>query len=207
MPLSKAHKARTHARILDVAGRLFRTQGYGATGIDRLMGAADLTRGGFYAHFRDKEAVLIEVLQADRGLPKMLRARDGATRARLRQQAVRVFADYLYPGHQREVATGCNAAALAADAARAGPRARAAYRALLVRIAAELLRAPGEDAALAWRRANARRRRESLFAVALATGAVATARALDGSRIAGELLREALACALPAAARVAARGN
>lgn len=193
MPLSKAHKAATHDRILESAGRLFRDRGFAATGIDALMDAARLTRGGFYAHFPDKEAVLVEVLQADRGLPRMLRARKGPSGAQLRRQAGRIFASYLAPAHQDEVATGCSAATLAADASRAGPRARAAYRALLTSIAGELLRRPGEDAPRAWRSAGARRRREALFLAALATGAVATARALDDRRIAAGLLRRALA--------------
>ena len=192
MPLSKAHKAGTHARILDSAGRLFRERGFAATGIDALMDAAGLTRGGFYAHFPDKEAVLVEVLLADRGLPRMLRERTGRSSAQLRRQAGRIFADYLAPAHQREVATGCSAAALAADAGRAGPKARAAYRRLLTTIAGELLRRPGEAAARAWRSAGAGRRREALFVVALATGAVATARALDDRRLAKVVLRQAL---------------
>jgi len=191
MPLSKAHKADTHDRILEAAGRLFRDRGYAATGIDALMDAAGLTRGGFYAHFPDKEALLVEVLRADRGLPRQLAARRGRTVARLRRQALRVFADYLNPGHQHEVATGCSAAALAADAARAGPAARAAYRALLTRIAAELLRAPGETHADSWRKATARARRNALSAVAQAVGAVAIARALDDRATAATLLLRA----------------
>lgn len=191
MPRSKAHKADTHARILEAAGRLFRERGYAATGIDTLMDAAGLTRGGFYAHFPDKEALLAEVLQADRGLPRRLRARDARGRKQLRRQAERIFADYLAPAHQHEVATGCSAAALAADAARAGARARAAYRELLTAIAGELIRRPSEDSLTAWRRAGAPRRREALFLVALVTGTVATARALDDRRIAAQLLRQA----------------
>lgn len=190
MPRSKAHKADTHARILEAAGRLFRERGYAATGIDTLMDAAGLTRGGFYAHFPDKEALLAEVLQADRGLPRMLAARDGRSRAALRRQARRIFADYLNPAHQHEVAVGCSAAALAADAARAGPVARAAYGDLLRRIAGELLRVPSQEAARAWRKAGGAQRHDALFAAALAAGAVATARAL-GDRDAAELLRRA----------------
>ena len=56
------HKADTHRRILDAAGRLFRTEGFAATGIAKVMAAADLTVGGFYAHFAGKESLLAEVL-------------------------------------------------------------------------------------------------------------------------------------------------
>ena len=41
------HKQRSHARILDEAGRLFREQGYKASGVDGIMKAAGLTVGGF----------------------------------------------------------------------------------------------------------------------------------------------------------------
>ena len=63
MPYSPEHKAKTHARIVQVASRLFRRKGYQATGVDQLMSAAGLTRGGFYSHFRNKTQLLIESLE------------------------------------------------------------------------------------------------------------------------------------------------
>jgi len=39
----KDHKQQTNQRILRAAGRLFRKQGYAATGVDAVMKSADLT--------------------------------------------------------------------------------------------------------------------------------------------------------------------
>src|SRR2546426_5249569 len=57
------HKQRTHQRILDTAAGLFRKRGYAATGVDAVMTSAGLTAGGFYAHFRSKQALLAEALE------------------------------------------------------------------------------------------------------------------------------------------------
>ncbi len=49
------HKEKTRARILEAAGKVFRRQGYHATGVDKVMEEAGLTAGGFYAHFDSKQ--------------------------------------------------------------------------------------------------------------------------------------------------------
>jgi TetR/AcrR family transcriptional repressor of nem operon len=45
------HKDQTRRRILAAAGRRFKEKGYAAAGLQELMRSADLTVGGFYAHF------------------------------------------------------------------------------------------------------------------------------------------------------------
>ncbi len=56
------HKEKTRARIIEAAGKVFRRQGYHATGVDKVMEEAGLTAGGFYAHFDSKQALLVEAL-------------------------------------------------------------------------------------------------------------------------------------------------
>ena len=53
-------KEKTRDRILGAAGRVFRRQGYHASGVDAVMAEAGLTAGGFYAHFDSKQALLAE---------------------------------------------------------------------------------------------------------------------------------------------------
>src|SRR5512146_922265 len=55
------HKARTHARILAVAARAVRERGVEGVSIAQIMQAADLTHGGFYAHFASKAALIAEI--------------------------------------------------------------------------------------------------------------------------------------------------
>lgn len=60
--LKQIQKEKSHELILGTAARLFRQQGYKATGIDQVMAEADLTAGAFYAHFKSKEDLLQHVL-------------------------------------------------------------------------------------------------------------------------------------------------
>jgi TetR/AcrR family transcriptional regulator, transcriptional repressor for nem operon len=55
MPYNSEHKARTRARIVDSARKLFNRFGFEQVSIDRIMGEAGLTRGGFYSHFESKD--------------------------------------------------------------------------------------------------------------------------------------------------------
>ena len=57
------HKARTRAKIVKAAGKVFRREGYHRAGVDKVMEEAGLTAGGFYAHFESKEALLAATLE------------------------------------------------------------------------------------------------------------------------------------------------
>src|SRR5262245_23474179 len=71
-------KAATRERIIECAGRLFRRYGYNGVGIDDIMAAADLTRGGFYAHFGSKADLFAAAVSGELELSKRLREeRDG----------------------------------------------------------------------------------------------------------------------------------
>ena len=58
MNLKAVQKVESKERILNVASRLFKKNGYAATGIDEIMAEAGLTAGGFYAHFKSKKDLL-----------------------------------------------------------------------------------------------------------------------------------------------------
>lgn len=47
----------TRGRILDAASRLFYLNGYNATGLDKIIAEAGVTKGNFYYHFKTKEAL------------------------------------------------------------------------------------------------------------------------------------------------------
>jgi TetR/AcrR family transcriptional repressor of nem operon len=60
----KTAKARaTRARILREAAQLFSVRGYFHTTVEDVMARADLTKGGFYAHFASKEALAVAVIE------------------------------------------------------------------------------------------------------------------------------------------------
>jgi TetR/AcrR family transcriptional repressor of nem operon len=52
-------------RIVDAASRRFHEFGYNATGIQDIVDSAGIPKGSFYAHFKSKEALGLEVLATD----------------------------------------------------------------------------------------------------------------------------------------------
>ncbi|MHB1446092.1 MAG: TetR/AcrR family transcriptional regulator [Acidimicrobiales bacterium] len=57
-------KARTRARLMAEAGRLFLEKGYAAASLEEIAEAAEVTKGAIYRHFESKEALLISLLEA-----------------------------------------------------------------------------------------------------------------------------------------------
>jgi TetR/AcrR family transcriptional regulator, transcriptional repressor for nem operon len=60
--LQTDHHASKH-KLLDAAVKLIRTKGYAATSIDNLCAETGLTKGGFFHHFKSKEALAIATAQ------------------------------------------------------------------------------------------------------------------------------------------------
>lgn len=140
MRYAPEHKEKVRERILGQAARLFRRHGYSGVGIDAIMRAARLTRGGFYVHFGSKAALFAAVVERQHDFVARLRARTGASRAELRDQAIEVTRGYLEPANRERVGRGCTLASLSADVARAPREARQAYQRAVDDLAGELAR-------------------------------------------------------------------
>ena len=194
MGYSREHKARTRERVIECAARLFRRHGYNGVGIDDIMAAANLTRGGFYAHFRSKQDLFAATLAADLVLAKELRARGGAAAGGAAAALRELIEFYLDRGNRTHIPKLCQLVSLSADVGRAGGAARAAYTAALRDMVDEVagrIAAPPADA-------HAR----ALTAVALCVGGAVLAQAVDDDRLAETLLD---ACRARAVAEVDAR--
>ena len=180
MGYSAEHKAKTKERVVESAARLFRRYGYNGVGIDDIMAAANLTRGGFYAHFRSKEDLFAATLAADLVLARQLRA-SGEPDGGSAPPAVRTLIDfYLDGGNRKRIPNLCPLVSLSADVGRSGEAARAAYTAALRSMIDELTRCI--DAAPADARARA------LTTLALCVGAVGLAQAVNDDQLAEALL-------------------
>ncbi len=59
----------TYTRILDVARRLFVTQGYAGTSMRQLAGAAGIGNATVYHHFGDKESIAHTLIERELGPP------------------------------------------------------------------------------------------------------------------------------------------
>jgi TetR/AcrR family transcriptional repressor of nem operon len=65
-------KSDTHMRILESARRIARREGLRAASVQRVMAGAGLTVGGFYAHFKSKTAMDVEIVRSMLGkLPNL----------------------------------------------------------------------------------------------------------------------------------------
>ncbi len=56
-------KQETRSRILASAAEALRSRGLGASSVGEVMAGAGLTVGGFYAHFENKDALMLEALE------------------------------------------------------------------------------------------------------------------------------------------------
>lgn len=117
------HKDATRRRMIETAGRRFKTDGLDGSGIATLVRDAGLTNGAFYSHFDSKDDLITTVVadqinaQAERleALPPGL----GSLEAFVRE--------YLSPEHRDDPANGCPSAALLDEITRTGEATRRAY--------------------------------------------------------------------------------
>lgn len=115
MKVSKAQAAENRQGILDAAARLYRERGLTGVGVADITRDAGLTHGGLYRHFASKEALVQEACA--RAFDWSIAPLDGATPNTTVYERIQ---SYLSPQHRDSPGTGCPAAALAVDAARAG---------------------------------------------------------------------------------------
>jgi TetR/AcrR family transcriptional repressor of nem operon len=186
MRYGQGHKAETRRRIVEVAARRFRKEGTNAVGVATLMADAGLTHGGFYAHFRSKEALLGEAVAAalagtTAGFERLARPAPDGLAAIVRA--------YLSRTHRDEPQQGCAGASLAAEIARASKRTRRSFAesiaALVSVIEAQL---PEGDAAL--------RRSRAMAIFALLMGALQLARAEPDAERSEQILESGIEAAL-----------
>mgnify|MGYP001548826297 CR=1 FL=1 len=120
-PRSTRHET-THERIVEVAARTLRRNGYDGVGVADVMKQAGLTHGGFYAHFESRDALLAEAVErAGRDSATVMRQRIDTSRAR-GESALRALVEgYLSETHLRGVEGGCVVAALSSEMPRQSP--------------------------------------------------------------------------------------
>lgn len=64
MPTKIERAASTKAKIVAVARRLFATRGYAGTSTEAILEESQVSRGALYHHFKNKEALFAEVMEA-----------------------------------------------------------------------------------------------------------------------------------------------
>lgn len=102
------HKEAARRRMIETAGRRFKSGGIDGSGIATLVADAGLTDGAFYGHFASKDdlvaAVVTQQLKDQVARVDALAADLASVDAFLRE--------YLSPAHRDDLAGGCPSAAL-----------------------------------------------------------------------------------------------
>jgi TetR/AcrR family transcriptional regulator, transcriptional repressor for nem operon len=190
VPYTPAHKQQTRARIVESARILFNRHGYENVTIDMVMESAELTRGGFYNHFTNKEelfAAAVSSFLMGRGAKWRADAGIDPTKP-TREAAAQMVRGYLSKDHLGDLDGQCPMIALPSDAARSSPEVQAAYQLLLesmVRLFETSLTG-----------AKSKRRQKAMSLAALCVGGMVLARTLPDSRLAEAVRGAAHASAL-----------
>lgn len=180
---AKTKSDRSRQRILDAASAAFREHGIDRVGVRDVMKLAGLTRGGFYFHFADKDALLAEATREA--------ARDNAS---VHAQWIEDLSDgkklkgfidrYLSEKHRDRPEIGCTLAALGSEIGRSSVAHRKAFGegldAIVDKLSALL---PDAD--------KGARRRQAEVLIASMAGVIATARAMPDRQRSNELLASA----------------
>ncbi|HJW41040.1 MAG TPA: TetR/AcrR family transcriptional regulator [Rhizomicrobium sp.] len=180
MRYAESHKDETHRALLKAAARQLRAEGPDRLSVSGVMKSAGLTHGGFYAHFKSKDALLNETLadvfaRSRRRVEKLL---DGLPP----RHALATYIDfYVGEAHRDDTANGCAITALNSDMPRQSRKFRAAFEAGVKAMAdglAKRLTAAGV--------ADAEKLAPSLLAAM--AGAVALSRTISDRGLSNELL-------------------
>lgn len=134
MGVTKEKAADNRRRILAAAARLFREKGVDAVGLTELMKEAGFTQGGFYNHFKSKEALVAEVLEhaVEEGVQQLGAAIENS-HTRGVDPLTRQIDWYLSPEQRDDIECGCAMAGFAGDVRRLTKEAQVSYATALGR--------------------------------------------------------------------------
>lgn len=147
MGAGPSRKDISHERIVAVAARAIRRGGFQGVGVADIMNEAGLTHGGFYAHFRNRDALLAEALDRA-GQETAARLQEGVARREARGSSPlqALVETYLSERHLAEIEAGCAVAALAAEVPRQAAEVREAAAERVRDLVARVRRALPEGA-------------------------------------------------------------
>lgn len=182
MPYSQEHKQETRERIIESARKLFNSKGFSEVTIDEIMEEAGLTRGGFYNHFKAKDELFVEAIEAfgkcnpaDRWENIELDFSNDAST--VMKQMINA---YLSQEHLDNLESHCPLIALSSDISRESAIVKAAYQQVIEGMANMFETGLSSST-------NAESRSRSLALVSLCIGGMIVARTLNDENLASEV--------------------
>jgi TetR/AcrR family transcriptional repressor of nem operon len=128
MGVSKQQAEENHRAMVDAATKLFRERGVDGVGLAELMKHAGFTQGGFYNHFKSKDALVTKVIEtamaetAEEFREVLSRPAPVDTTCFERQVDY-----YLSEGHRDDIECGCAVAGFVCEVARLGEEAQSRF--------------------------------------------------------------------------------
>ena len=180
---SRTEKAKTHERIVTVASKKFREEGLAGIGIADLMKEAGLTVGGFYKHFKSRDALVAEAVGSSLDMWKDRINASAAGGPRITYESL--VDDYLSEAHRNYPGMGCPVAALAGDLARSDKHTKAVATRKIrdnIELLASLIRDTNKTD-----KDTARSR--AVMAYCAMVGAISMARAVSDKELSREILK------------------
>lgn len=173
---SPDHKEKTRAAIVAATAERIRSGGLEGVGVASIMETCGLTHGGFYAHFKSRDALLAAAVEQ-----MFATATDaiGRFEDKYGEAALGRYVDfYLSARHRDDVVGGCPVPVISAEVQRAAPEVRAAFEAGLNRLADRLAKimAPGAG------------RKGALALLGEMAGVLNLSRVVGDAKASGELL-------------------
>lgn len=128
MGVSKQQAIENKKAIVAAAEKLFRERGVAAVGLAELTKAAGFTQGGFYNHFKSKEALVAAVMEKalEDGAVQIV-TNFQASKEKARDPMKEQVEWYLSTDHLTNIEAGCPLTAFAGDVRRLGKEARQSY--------------------------------------------------------------------------------
>lgn len=180
MRYSPEQKAETHKLIVDAAAREFRSKGLQGIGIADLMSQVGLTHGGFYAHFKDRDALVAEAATCA-AAESFGRLNEAAGSAPQGKEVEAMLDMYLSPEHRDDPGFGCLLPALAADIARQSDAVKSSFTdSLKENMSNFSIYMPA--------RSNKEKLNQAFTLISGMAGAVLIARAIDDAKLSKVLL-------------------
>ncbi len=171
----REQKARTNGEILRSASNLIRRRGIAAASVANVMGELGLTVGGFYAHFKSKDALVVKALEGVVGERWRALIERHADKPRAEKLAA-IIDGYLSAAHRDKLDDGCAIPAIVSELPEQDRSVRKAFQASLERNLQLLRTATQLDET------------DAIAAHALMVGTLALARATRGSELSDKIL-------------------
>jgi TetR/AcrR family transcriptional repressor of nem operon len=128
MGISKQQAEKNRRDIVDAATTLFRERGVDGVGLAEIMKHAGFTQGGFYNHFKSKDALVTEVIETAMAETaeefREILSRPAPVETTCFERQVDY---YLSEGHRDDIECGCAVAGFVCDVARLGEEAQSRF--------------------------------------------------------------------------------